>query len=61
MKSLLAPCLECNAPSDRVHEKGGVMAFSIEWLASSGSFAFWRLDVTVAASPASVGQIAFCV
>src|SRR5580692_98153 len=34
------------------------MAFSIEQLAGSFSFVFWKLDVTFAASPASIEQIA---
>jgi uncharacterized membrane protein len=34
------------------------MAFSIERLAWSCSFVFWKLDVTFAASPASIEQIA---
>jgi hypothetical protein len=34
------------------------MAFSIERLTRSFSFVFWKLDVTFAASPASIEQIA---
>src|SRR5579863_7280878 len=37
--------------------KGVVMAFWFEWPTWSSSFAIWKLDVAVAASPASIEQI----
>src|ERR1017187_2201415 len=58
MISPAAHGLAYNAESNHSCEKGGVMAFSIEWPAWSFSFAFWKLDVAFAASPASIEQIA---
>src|SRR6202521_1121248 len=58
MKSPAALCLAYNAQSDCQCVKGGVMAFSIDWPVWSFSFAFWKLDVVFAASPASIEQVA---
>ena len=45
-------------PIGYLHEKGGLMAYSIGWPAWSFLIAFWKLDVTFTASPASIEQIA---
>src|SRR5580700_5673616 len=45
-------------PNGYLHEKGGLMAYSIGWSAGSFLMALWKLDVAFAASPASIEQIA---
>jgi uncharacterized membrane protein len=50
--------LGIQCPNGYLHEKGGLMAYSIGWPAGSFLMAFWKLDVAFAASPASIEQIA---